>query len=198
MNHEWRTLTRITAPVLDPVTQSEVYRHLRVVEDATEKAYADAVAEVAREYVEQHTGTALLTQTWEITFDEWWQGVLELPYPPLQSVTSIKYLDADGVEQTLSASSYTVTTGDPVGFVQLKSDITVPVIKSEAGAVRIRFVSGYTAAANVPASLKQAVLLLASQWFENREPTANPFNAFPSEIPYTVNALLNQYRSRWL
>ena len=197
MTHEWRTLTRITAPVLDPVTQSEVYRHLRLVEDATEKAYADAVADVAREYVEQYSGTALLTQTWELTLDEWWQGVLELPYPPLQSVTSIKYIDADGVEQTLSASSYSVTTGDPVGFVQFASDITVPVIKSEAGAVRIRFVAGYTAAANVPASLKQAVLLLAANWFENREPLLLS-GAIPQQIPLSARALMDQYRSRWL
>lgn len=197
MNHEWRTLTRITAPVLDPVTQSEVYRHLRLVEDATEKAYADAVADVAREYVEQYSGTALLTQTWELTLDHWWEGVLELPYPPLQSVSSIKYIDSDGVEQTLSASAYSVTTGDPVGYVQFAADTTVPVARAEAGAIRIRFVSGYTAAANIPASLKQAVLLLAANWFENREPVLLS-GAIPQQIPMSARALMDQYRSRWL
>ena len=197
MNHEWRTLTRITAPVLDPVTQSEVYRHLRLVEDATEKAYADAVADVAREYVEQYSGTALLTQTWELTLDEWWQGVLELPYPPLQSVSSIKYIDSDGVEQTLSASAYSVTTGDPVGYVQFAADTTVPVARAEAGAIRIRFVSGYTAAADIPASLRQAVLLMTAQWFENREPVLLS-GAIPQQIPMTARALMDQYRSRWL
>ena len=197
MNHEWRTLTRITAPVLDPVTQSEIYRHLRLVEDATEKAYADAVAEVAREYVEQYSGTALLTQTWELTLDEWWQGVLELPYPPLQSVSSIKYIDSDGVEQTLSASAYSVTTGDPVGYVQFAADTTVPVARAEAGAIRIRFVSGYTAAADIPASLRQAVLLMTAQWFENREPVLLS-GAIPQQIPMTARALMDQYRSRWL
>lgn len=197
MNHEWRTLTRITAPVLDPVTQSEIYRHLRLVEDATEKAYADAVAEVAREYVEQYSGTALLTQTWELTLDEWWSGVLELPYPPLQSVSSIKYIDSDGVEQTLSASAYSVTTGDPVGYVQFAADTTVPVARAEAGAIRIRFVSGYTAAADIPASLRQAVLLMTAQWFENREPVLLS-GAIPQQIPMTARALMDQYRSRWL
>ena len=197
MNHQWRTLTRITAPVLDPVTQSEIYRHLRLVEDATEKAYADAVAEVAREYVEQYSGTALLTQTWELTLDEWWSGVLELPYPPLQSVSSIKYIDSDGVEQTLSASAYSVTTGDPVGYVQFAADTTVPVARAEAGAIRIRFVSGYTAAANIPASLRQAVLLMTAQWFENREPVLLS-GAIPQQIPMTARALMDQYRSRWL
>ena len=197
MNHQWRTLTRITAPVLDPVTQSEIYRHLRLVEDATEKAYADAVAEVAREYVEQYSGTALLTQTWELTLDEWWQGVLELPYPPLQSVSSIKYIDSDGVEQTLSASAYSVTTGDPVGYVQFAADTTVPVARAEAGAIRIRFVSGYTAAADIPASLRQAVLLMTAQWFENREPVLLS-GAIPQQIPMTARALMDQYRSRWL
>jgi uncharacterized phiE125 gp8 family phage protein len=197
VNHEWRTLTRITAPVLDPVTQSEIYRHLRLVEDATEKAYADAVAEVAREYVEQYSGTALLTQTWELTLDEWWQGVLELPYPPLQSVSSIKYIDSDGVEQTLSASAYSVTTGDPVGYVQFAADTTVPVARAEAGAIRIRFVSGYTAAADIPASLRQAVLLMTAQWFENREPVLLS-GAIPQQIPMTARALMDQYRSRWL
>lgn len=195
---DWRSLTRTTAPVLDPVTSSEVYRHLRLVEDDTEKAYADAVADVAREYVEQNTGTALLTQTWEVRYDDWWDGVLELPYPPLQSVSSIKYIDNNGTEQTLSASQYQVQTGEPVGFVQWAANATIPVVRAEAGAVRIVFVAGYTSASLVPSSLKQALLLLAAQWFENREPTANPYSSFPAEVPFTVTALLNQYRSRWL
>lgn len=197
MNYEWRTLTRITAPVSDPVTATEIYRHLRLVEDATEKAYADACENVAREYVEQYTGTALLTQTWEVTLDGWWDGVLELPYPPLQSVSSIKYIDSDGVEQTLSASLYQVTTGSPVGYVQWKPDTTVPTARAEAGAIRIRFVCGYTSSSLVPASLKQAVLLMIAQWFENREPTLLS-GAIPQEIPYTARALMDQYRSRWL
>lgn len=195
---DWRSLTRTTAPVLDPVTSSEVYRHLRLVEDDTEKAYADAVADVAREYVEQNTGTALLTQTWEVRYDDWWDGVLELPYPPLQSVSSIKYIDNNGTEQTLSASQYQVQTGEPIGFVQWAANATIPVARAEAGAVRIVFVAGYTSASLVPSSLKQALLLLAAQWFENREPTANPYSSFPAEVPFTVTALLNQYRSRWL
>lgn len=195
---DWRSLTRTTAPVLDPITSSEVYRHLRLVEDDTEKAYADAVADVAREYVEQNTGTALLTQTWEVRYDDWWDGVLELPYPPLQSVSSIKYIDNNGTEQTLAASQYQVQTGEPIGFVQWAANATIPVARAEAGAVRIVFVAGYTSASLVPSSLKQAMLLLLAQWFENREPTQSPFSAFPAEVPFTVTALLNQYRSRWL
>jgi len=194
---DWRSLTRTTAPVLDPVTSSEVYRHLRLVEDDTEKAYADAVADVAREYVEQNTGTALLTQTWEVRYDDWWDGVLELPYPPLQSVSSIKYIDNNGTEQTLAASQYQVQTGEPIGFVQWAANATIPVARAEAGAVRIVFVAGYTSASLVPRSLKQALLLLAAQWFENREPTLLT-GATPQTIPFAVEALLNQYRSRWL
>ena len=194
----WRSLTRITGPASEPVTATEVYRHLRLVEDDTEKAYADAVAVVAREWVEQHTGRALLQQTYEVTFDHWWDGYVELPYPPLQSVTSVKYIDNDGVEQTLSSSLYDVFTGDPIGRIQWAYDASAPVARGEPGAIRIRFVAGYADADAVPEGLKQSILLLAAQWFENREPTANPYNAFPSEVPYTITAILSQHRSRWL
>lgn len=195
---EWRSLTRITPPATEPISTTELYRHLRLVEDATEKAYADAVLAVAREWVENHTGTSCLTQTWELKLDEWWrEDGIKIPLPPLQSITSVKYLDQDGVEQTLAASQYRVLTGAPIGELYWAYDVTAPEIRQIPACVTIRFVAGYTSAANVPNVIKQAILLLCGHWFEHRENVMIPANAFPPEVPFTVTALLNQQRSRW-
>src|SRR5688572_33284797 len=97
-------------------------------------------------------------------------GRLELPLPPLQSVTWVKYLDAAGVEQTWSSANYTVTApaGDFAqrGYIQPVTGQSFPgggwtwegqtypwfSAWGKPDQIKVRFVCGYGATpASVPA-----------------------------------------------
>jgi len=65
-----------------------------------------------------------MPQTWRRVTDHFPScGWLCLPLPPLQSVASIKYYDTDGVQQTLDAAVYQVSTaGDQAGRIVFDRD----------------------------------------------------------------------------
>jgi hypothetical protein len=77
--------------------------------------------------------------------------------PPVASITSIKYDDEAGVEQTLSTADYALSTYGDSRRINLEPDADWPSVEADAAdAVRIRFVTGYTTA---PKAVKAAMLL---------------------------------------
>jgi uncharacterized phiE125 gp8 family phage protein len=192
---DWRSLTRVVPPAVEPFIPREIFDHLRLVEDDEEKGYANSLAIVAREWVENRNGIAIMTQTWEATYDGWWDGVLDLPYPPLQSVTAIQYFDTDGVLQTLDPANYLVLNGSPVAQIAWSPSGVRPALAQVPGSVRIRFVAGNQDQPSVPATLKQAMLILVGTWFENRESVV--IGTIAQKVPMSVQSLLDQTRVRW-
>jgi len=88
--------------------------------------------------------------------------------PPLQSVTSISYVDADGATQVLDSARYTGDIAGQPGWVVVDED-GWPDTMETANAVTIRFVCGYGLASSVPASLRAAMLLHVGDLYENRQ-----------------------------
>src|SRR5262249_24091272 len=107
-------------------------------------------------------------------YDGWnsagpWYTGLPLPYPPLQSVSQIDYLDVAGVRRTLPASAYEVITNPRPGLVrQAPLGPGWPGTTLAADAVRITYVAGFPSD-QLPAPAKQAIMLLVNHWFMNRE-----------------------------
>jgi uncharacterized phiE125 gp8 family phage protein len=146
----------------------------------------------AREYVEQHTNRQTTVATWELTLDRWPSGhIIRLPRPPLASVTSLKYYDADNVQQTWSSSNYLVRTSHEPGQVHKYNTVTWPTVKDRPDAIAVRYVAG-VAQASVSQRIKAAILLLVGHWFENRE--AVVIGTIATEIPVAVQSLLEQLR----
>lgn len=142
---------------------------------------------------------SILTQSWTMWFPRF-QQVTELKYGPVQSVTAVKYFDADGVEQTLSATAYEVTTGDVTGHVYKKSDTIWPVIDTRQRAVSVEYVAGFGDAADIPfpvkQNLKKAILLMASHYYRNPSATyAEPRTlAVNRKIEYGLESLIGFLR----
>lgn len=162
------------APTVEPVSLDEAKAQVRIA--LTNGAYDQdllALITASRVYCERITGKAFCTQTLKLTRDRFpgcrEEGIIRLPRPPLASVTSVKYDDTDGTEQTLSASTYVVSTAYEPGQISLADGEIWPETIEEAGAVRVVYVAGYGSAADVPPMIKQAMKLLISHWFENRE-----------------------------
>ena len=160
----------------------------------SEDSLLAGLIQAAREYAEGYQNRALCTQTWELVLDDWPRGdYVDIPLPPLQSVTDIKYKDNAGTETTWAATDYIVDTDSFVGRVALAYGCSWPnTILYSVGGIRIRFVAGYGTAAYVPQVVKQAILLLAAHWYENKETVL--VGSISKEIEFTVHALLGLNR----
>lgn len=183
-------LTLVTAPTVEPVTVAEAKVHCAVSRDDHDDLIERLIT-AARQACEAATRRALCTQTWDLTLPGWpdddRRARIYLPLPPLVSVTSITYLDAAGDEQTIDDATYKVRAGSP-GIVSLRNGELWPSVLDEDDPITIRFVAGYGVAANVPATLKQAMLLLVGHWYEH--PEAVVTGTIATELPLAVKSLL--------
>lgn len=191
-------MTLFTAPAAEPVSASEAKSHLRI-DISDDDTLIGTYITAARVRVEQELNRALVTQTWELVLDGFPAGDrIRLPLPPLQSVTSVKYTDEDGVEATYSSANYLVDTDAEPGQIVLKSGVTWPAVTllREVAAVRIKFVAGYGLAAAVPEPIKLAIKLLVGTYYENREDTLVAQGVTVMRLPTGVRDLLSSYRVR--
>jgi uncharacterized phiE125 gp8 family phage protein len=116
---------------------------------------------------------------------------IKLGRPPLQSVTSIKYIDEDGVQQTLDSSLYTVDKDSEPGWVFPAPGQSWPSTKAIQNAVRVRYVAGYGAASDVPSALKLWIHAHLANSYKNRESVV--VGTIATELPY-VESLLDGLR----
>lgn len=179
-----------TAPTTEPVSIADAKMHIRAITgDTTEDAaIITPLITAAREYCENITGRALAAQTIE-AFPNRFESVIELPRPPLVSITSIKYTDDAGTETTMSATNYLADkVGGRVAIKEIPS--FTPALVNP---IKITYSAGYTTA---PKLLRQAMLLLIGHWYSNRE--AVVVGAFASvEVKMAVDAMLKQYKVWW-
>jgi uncharacterized phiE125 gp8 family phage protein len=183
----------VTGPAVEPITIDDLKNDLKVDADLTEDdALIRALGIAARRVAESIQNRALITQTLELALDEWPCGnTLEIPRPPLQSVTSITYYDEDDTGHTLDPGSYSVDTYSQPGRVVLNADQSWPdEVLRPANGVIVQFVAGYgDEESEVPETTVQAIRLLVGHWYENREAVSST-GAIPKEVPFGVMSLL--------
>lgn len=195
-------LRLITAPTVEPVSLTEAKAHLRV-DHTDEDTLIELLIKAARFYVDGEDGflgRALVTQTWELVIDDFPESEIKLPLPPLQEVVSIKYDDSAGVEQTIDSADYWVDDASEPGWVVPVASAGWPTPLVAVNAVRIRYICGYSATAdsppdltaNVPASIKAALLLTIGSFYANRETVV--VGQTTAQLPWGVEQLLRQYR----
>lgn len=117
-------------------------------------------------------------------------------YSKVHSVTSVKYLDENEDEQDIEAK---YQLWDSLGLTIYVTGSAATLSKSETNYV-VNFVEGYDISKGVgntesqvfPVALKQAILMLTSLYFTNRQPVA--FGGNPQEIPLTYQALISPYQ----
>lgn len=195
----WSTSLK-TAPTTEPISLEEAKLHLRVATDQTdEDELIASLVVAAREHIETYTNRALITQTWYWKADAfpYWNAPIVLPRPPLSSITSVSYVDANGSTQTWAAGSSGYQLVKPTGPKAQYATIwpsyqqIYPVTRYQPEAVTIEYVCGYGNETNVPESIKHAMKLLIGHLYENRE--AVTLDASPVELPLAIPALLGSY-----
>tara|TARA_R110000824_G_scaffold401762_1_gene615153 strand:+ start:5854 stop:6429 length:576 start_codon:yes stop_codon:yes gene_type:complete len=181
------SLVQTSAPSVEPVTTTNQKDWMRV-DGSDEDTLIGNLAAASRAYVEMSTNRQMITATWVYKFDTFPSGDIVLPISPLQSVTSITYVDTAGATQTWSNSLYTVDTASDVGRVRPIYDEDYPSSRGYAQDIVVTFVAGYgDASSDVPDTALTAIKLLASNWFENRESNA-PVEL--KEVPMALQTLI--------
>lgn len=195
------SLTKITAPAKPLLPLNEIKAAIRLGDDDTdEDALLAGYIEAATAHVDGADGVlgrALLTQTWDLKADRFPAGsAIRMPLPPLQSVTSISYIDTDGVTQIWAASNYDVDTNSTPGRILPAFGAVYPTTRAVMNAVTVRFVAGYgDDVDDVPETVRLAATELVSHWFENREPVVN--GTVAAEMPFGIRRLLAPYKVGW-
>lgn len=150
----------VTAPTTEPITRAEAKLHLRLDDVGgvhPDDALIDGLITAAREYAQHYASTSIGSQTLEMALDEFpEEDYIDLDMPPVTSVTSIKYTDTAGVEQTMSTSYYALSTYGDSRRVSLTYGNSWPTTREEPNAVRIRYAAG---AATLPKAVKSGMLL---------------------------------------
>lgn len=118
---------------------------------------------------------------------------LYLHHSPLASVSSVVYIDQDGVQQTLATSAYKVdTTSEPARLMPAYGT-TWPATRNEINAVTVTYTCGYGSAQDVPEPIKSWIKLRVAAMYENREEVATGRGIVSVEMPF-VDGLLQDYR----
>ena len=164
------SLKLVTAPVAEPLSLEDAKTHLRV-DVSDDDLYIGDLIKAARRHMEDYLRRALITQTWDLFMEGFPTGdVIEVPLPPLSSITSIKYMDNAGIQQTWGPGNYRVDKNHEPGRITPNYRVSWPAIRPGAGAVEIRFVAGYgTEGGDVPDDIVHAIRLMVGQMYELRQ-----------------------------
>lgn len=155
-------LRLVTPPEVEPVTVEEAKQYLRI-DTNEEDGMLESLIKAAREVLEQYTLRAFLRQTWELVLDQP-DRYIYLPRPP---VIRVEELEAGG--KILEPGQYELVAGEVLVFKV-----------ATGGGVRVRYVAGFgDSPEDVPAMIRQAILMLAGHMYENRE-------GQPTDVKYQV------------
>ena len=190
------SLKRTVAPDELPISIDEVKDHIRWESAAGDAAQLMIYLRSAVAHFDGAEGVlnrALITQTWELHLDWFPRGAIRVPLPPLQSVTSITYIDTAGASQTLDASKYKVlgiNIPTPAGRIETAFGETWPSTRAEGEAVTVTFVAGYGLRHAVPAHIRHLILFTVQDAYDGRA----PITAKPSERTPAYQGLFHQAR----
>ena len=189
----FRSLRRITEPVVEPVSLFDAKAHLRLMPDfAEDDAYIQALIGAARRMTEDRTNRTWMLTRWQATFTSMTAGGCggyELPRPPLvvdaTHPVEIVYRDASGQEVTLPAEAVLADTDSVPGLVRLAE--SPPADWCSSGGV-IRWWAGSQSPDAVDARATAAMKLLIGHLYANRQAVTT--DGAGDVLPLAVDSLL--------
>lgn len=167
-------LTVTTPPTGYPVSLDEMKQQLRVDDGADDPLIQSYIA-AATQHVENAIGRALLTQGLTLTLNRFpacHARPIELVRGPVQvdAGVTISYTDSDGAAQTLADIQISPSFAGADVFPAVGESWPATQY-GKADAVRVVYTAGYGAAADAPQPIRQAIMLLASDFYERRAET---------------------------
>ena len=181
-----------TAPSTTPVSLAEAKTHLRVT-GSDDDTYITTLIDVATQTAEEFLNLKLMSQTWVLYLDEF-PDYFDLLIGTLKtaSIGGIKYYNDSNVLTTLADSNYFIDEFHRPARVYFADDFTITDTFDRPNAVAVEFTLGFSTASNVPAPIRQAILLMIGTYYEIRQNVVT--GTIATHIPQTSEFLLRQYR----
>lgn len=193
-------------PIGEQISLDEARLHLRVTPDGDSPSqHPDdplirSLITAARTYAEQRLARALCPQTIEFTADAFPDkgGWLELPMSPINNIVSVSYSDANGVATPFTTYDLD-TVSEPARMSAGAASVSWPTTKEMYNAVVVRYEAGYSLPGEspdhpMPEAIKQAMLLLIANWYENRE--AVVVGTIAPDLGFAVDLLFRAWQLR--
>lgn len=153
-----RMLSRSVPPAAEPLALAEAKLYLRVDGSGEDALITDMIAAV-REAAEEYLRKSLVTQGWVLRYESYAPACVPLPKGPVQEVTQVKTVSRSGVETPVNPAMYHLAPSEDA----LHFDSVVL-----GHVVEIAYTAGYGDAEDVPASVKQGMLLHLAALYEDR------------------------------
>tara|TARA_R110002033_G_scaffold13462_1_gene40130 strand:+ start:464 stop:1138 length:675 start_codon:yes stop_codon:yes gene_type:complete len=212
-------LTTTTSYTTDVVSTNEVKSALRIPDsDSTHNTLIGTCRDVATKVVMEMLQRTLTKETLKLGLDAYPYGygsaddslpytegitvgpymnrignAIYLPRPPLISVTHVKTFDDSNNATTVAASTYYVDSQSPIPRIILRTGQTWDNLLRVANAIEVTYEAGYgTAASTVPTPIKQAITVMAVNYFENPEPILKGEST--SNVSGLISSLLRPYK----
>lgn len=182
-------IVQTVAPSTEPITLAEAKDFLNMLGIDYDDDLVTFFIRSARNYAEEYTNRQLLTATFELYNDCFIQD-LKMKKNPIQSISSVEYMDENGVYQILDASEYYLYGEDDIFKIHFES---MPTHKKHKQAIKITFVAGYGDPEDIPESILHYIRLTTSTAYENREIYQNA-SAMRSEDLKLYRAMIDFYR----
>lgn len=206
-----------SAPAVEPITLDEAKAHLRL-DTADDDLLIQSLILTSRLHIEVALGLALITQTWSCFFDRWPArsgaplepagadltlrssiarsaadfDAVTLPISPVRSIDAIRVYDEDGTFVSLPVAGFTTDFISRRPRVRRNAGTATPEPGRRLNGIEFAVTCGFgSTPADVPAPIRQALLLLVAHWYEHRDP--GEIGTPEARIPSSVSALLANY-----
>ena len=154
------SMIRIAPPTELPVSLALAKANMRVDGNDMDALITSWIKGIVAA-LEHEIGQCLIEQTWRVTADSF-PAALSLPHP-VMSVTSVKYFDVDGVEQTLDSAAYRLVKMRYRSELMLARGGSWPANRD----VTVEVVCGYgPAPADVPENVQLYILAKLVEQFD--------------------------------
>jgi uncharacterized phiE125 gp8 family phage protein len=167
-----------TAASIAPVALAEFKRNLHIgaqdETDSTQDTYLQEILDYVTEGVQQDIGRRLCRETWYGYLDDFpdtdedGNYDLLITLGPVEAVSSVKYYpDGSSSLTTMTATDYQLSNIELTA--RLRFFKTYSVDSDKMDQVVIEFTNGWATAAEVPKQIRQAIVLLATEFYLNPE-----------------------------
>ena len=189
----WNRIVTKTAPVTRPCSLNRVKRSLGLDNVNDFDTTLQELIGSAAVAVQNDLGRCLTTTTYTLHLQRWPGREIQLPYPPLISVGSVKYYgQATETLDTFSSGSYTVSIGGEPGILWLNENADWPDLMDRPNPIEIEFTCGFGADRDdVPETIQAAVAMTAAYWFDQPIPVVM---SAATELPLSVSRLIDSER----
>lgn len=183
----------------DVCSLEEIRQYLQVPGETSDNSLIQDLGRAAVETTQNETRRKLLTHTLCLWLSAFPVNEIPLPFPPLQEVSEITFVDPDGEVQTVDAANFIADKVGEPGCVKLADGVKWPITRAIGTAehpwpVKIKFKCGYGAnSLLIPATFRTIVKSYIKLWFDVPNPVEMS-GSQPAVIPMHAQSLISLVR----